>query len=113
MRACRKNQGLIGEDCEKPREVCFMMGSMGEYYLDRGMAREVGVLDRCQTAAISMNEDDCSEIDLIRCIGCGLCVITCSTEALSLVPKPKDRRRTPPLDTRGQMDLIRQLRKPA
>jgi hypothetical protein len=32
---------------------------------------------------------------------------------LSLVPKPKDRRRTPPLDTRGQMDLIRQLRKPA
>jgi hypothetical protein len=42
-----------------------------------------------------------------------ICVITCPTEALSLVPKPKDRRRTPPLDSRGQMDLIRQLRKPS
>lgn len=181
---CRKSQDLIGDGCDKPREVCFMMDSMGEYYLDRGMAREVGVdeaikilaeaqeaglvtqpatsqnpggmcnccgdccvvlqalnqhprpadtvfsnyfaavdheicagceicLDRCQTAAISMNEDDQSEIDLIRCIGCGLCVITCPDEALSLVLKPKDRRRTPPLDTRGQMDLIGQLRKPA
>jgi ferredoxin len=180
---CRKSEDLVGRGCDKPREVCFMMGSMGQYYLDRGMAREVGVdeaikilaeaqeaglvtqpatsqnpggmcnccgdccvvlqalnhhpqpadmvfsnyfaavdqeicggcetcVDRCQTAAISMNEDDCSEIDSSRCIGCGLCVITCSTEALSLVPKPEERRRTPPPDSMGQLDLIRRLREP-
>jgi len=180
---CRKNQKLIDKGCEKPMEVCFMMGSMGQYYLDRGMAREVGIdealkilaeaqeaglvtqpatsqnpggmcnccgdccfvlrtlsqhpkpaevvfsnyfaavdqetcigceacLDRCQMAAIHMNEDDRSEIDLDRCIGCGLCVITCPTESLSMVPKPEDQRRTPPPDSRGQMELIQKLREP-
>jgi Pyruvate/2-oxoacid:ferredoxin oxidoreductase delta subunit len=181
---CRKSEDLVGRGCDKPREVCFMMGAMGQYYLDRGMAREVGVdeaikilakaqeaglvtqpatsqnpggmcnccgdccvvlqalnqhprpadavfsnyfaavdqeicdgcetcLDRCQTTAISMNEDEHSEIDSSRCIGCGLCVITCPTEALSLVPKPEGRRRTPPPDSMGQLDLIRRLRRPS
>jgi len=59
-----------------------------------------------------MNEDDRSEIDLDRCIGCGLCVITCPTESLSMVPKPEDQRRTPPPDSRGQMELIQKLREP-
>jgi len=31
--------------------------------------------------------DERSSISLERCIGCGLCVSTCTTEALKLVPK--------------------------
>jgi electron transport complex protein RnfB len=70
-------------------------------------------LDRCQMAAISMNDDSRARIDRLRCIGCGLCVITCPTEALHLVAKSEDQRRTPPLDSRGQMDLIHKLRDPS
>jgi Na+-translocating ferredoxin:NAD+ oxidoreductase subunit B len=39
---CRKQKRLVGQGCDKPLEVCFMFGSMGRYYVDRGMGREVG-----------------------------------------------------------------------
>ena len=39
---CRKQKQLVGQGCGKPLEACFMSGSMGQYYLDRGMGREVG-----------------------------------------------------------------------
>ncbi|MBW1782042.1 MAG: 4Fe-4S binding protein [Deltaproteobacteria bacterium] len=38
---CRKQKQLVGQGCDKPLEVCFMFGSMGQYYVDRGMGREV------------------------------------------------------------------------
>jgi len=53
-------------------------------------------LDRCQMAAITINDDDVAEINLDRCIGCGLCVTTCPEEALCLELKPEDQRRMPP-----------------
>ena len=40
---CRKQKRLVGKGCDKPLEACFMFGSMGQYYVDRGMGREVGV----------------------------------------------------------------------
>jgi Pyruvate/2-oxoacid:ferredoxin oxidoreductase delta subunit len=39
---CRKQKQLVDQGCDKPLEVCFMFGSMGQYYVDRGMGREVG-----------------------------------------------------------------------
>jgi len=38
---CRKSAGLLDNDCGKPLEVCFMFGSMGQYYLDHDMGRRV------------------------------------------------------------------------
>ena len=38
---CRTQQKLIDEGCEKPMEVCFMFGSMGQYYLDQNLGRQV------------------------------------------------------------------------
>jgi electron transport complex protein RnfB len=35
-----------------------------------------------------VGEDDFMEVDLSRCIGCGLCVPTCPEEAASLIPRP-------------------------
>ena len=40
---CRKQRGLVSDNCGKPVEVCFMFGSMGRYYLDNGMGREVNL----------------------------------------------------------------------
>ena len=52
-------------------------------------------IDRCQMAAISMDDEQISAINTDRCIGCGLCVTTCPEEALSLVLKPEDKQCTP------------------
>lgn len=40
---CRKSKAMIGESCDAPLEVCFMFGSMGQYYLDNDMGREISV----------------------------------------------------------------------
>jgi Pyruvate/2-oxoacid:ferredoxin oxidoreductase delta subunit len=41
--ACRKSSRLIDTACEKPIEVCFMLGSMGQYYLDHDMGRKIDI----------------------------------------------------------------------
>ena len=33
-----------------------------------------------------------------RCIGCGVCVVTCPTEAMSLFERRENERTTPPSD---------------
>jgi Fe-S-cluster-containing dehydrogenase component len=53
--------------------------------------------------ALEMNDDGVVEINLARCIGCGLCVTACPEEALRLVLKPEAERRTPPATTLEQM----------
>ena len=40
---CRKQQQAVGEGCGKASEACFMFGSMGQYYIDKGMGRQVDV----------------------------------------------------------------------
>jgi len=40
---CRKLKQTVGKGCGKAMEACFMFGSMGQYYIDKGMGREVGV----------------------------------------------------------------------
>ena len=42
---CRKAAGLMDKGCGKPLEVCFMFGSMGQYYLDHNMGRRVELED--------------------------------------------------------------------
>jgi Na+-translocating ferredoxin:NAD+ oxidoreductase subunit B len=38
---CRKSKELIGSSCGAPLEVCFLFGSMGQFYLDNQMGREI------------------------------------------------------------------------
>jgi Fe-S-cluster-containing hydrogenase component 2 len=40
--------------------------------------------------------DEAAVVNLNRCIGCGLCVTTCETEAIQLVKKPDDQQYLPP-----------------
>jgi Fe-S-cluster-containing hydrogenase component 2 len=40
--------------------------------------------------------DGIAAIDLVRCIGCGLCVTTCPTDAIELVKKDEDQLYEPP-----------------
>ncbi len=47
--------------------------------------------------AISL-PDGVAELNLERCIGCGLCVTTCPNNALTLVRKPEAQQRFVPKD---------------
>ena len=51
-------------------------------------------VERCQMDAISV--EDTAVIDLDRCIGCGLCVTDCPTEAMLLKQKEADSHYVPP-----------------
>lgn len=66
-------------------------------------------MDRCQMDAISIGEGETAEVNLDRCIGCGLCVTTCDTRALRMELKPEDQRHIP--REKGQellMDMARE-----
>ena len=51
--------------------------------------------ERCPMGAIS-EADDFYEVNRDRCIGCGVCVITCPTESIEMVRKPEDQCIRPP-----------------
>jgi H+/Na+-translocating ferredoxin:NAD+ oxidoreductase subunit B len=53
---CRKNEATVGNGCGKSMEACFMFGSMGQYYLDRGIGREIS-LDEAIEILVQCRED--------------------------------------------------------
>jgi H+/Na+-translocating ferredoxin:NAD+ oxidoreductase subunit B len=154
---CRREKGLLGEECERPQEVCLTFGVGAQTVLDNGIARKIDTaealrildqaeeaglvlqssnardivniccccscccavlhmlkmekrpadharspfyaridpdlcstcgtcLERCQMDALMENKE-ANEIDLARCIGCGLCVATCPESAIEMVQK--------------------------
>lgn len=91
---CRKEQGLIDHGCDKPREVCLLFGSSGQYYLDRGMGREVDVeealrvLDQAQEAGL-VTQLSTSQNPSGMCNCCGDCCVV--LRALNRDPKPAEK----------------------
>jgi Na+-translocating ferredoxin:NAD+ oxidoreductase subunit B len=70
------------------------------YYasIDAGVCVHCGLCaeSRCQVGAIT-DDGDAYRVAREGCIGCGLCVSTCPSGALSLVHKPEAERVTPPV----------------
>ena len=88
---CRKSAALLDQTCGKPLETCFMFGAMGQYYLDRGMGREitfeeaVDILDKCREAGL-VTQPATSQNPGGMCNCCGDC---CGVLiALNKHPKP-------------------------
>jgi Fe-S-cluster-containing hydrogenase component 2 len=53
--------------------------------------------------AIAIDHEGIAVIDYDRCIGCGLCVITCPADAIILEKKPREKRKVPPKNSSEQM----------
>jgi Pyruvate/2-oxoacid:ferredoxin oxidoreductase delta subunit len=53
---CRKSAAIADNGCGKSLEACFMFGSMGQYYLDRAMGREIS-LDEAIDILVQCRED--------------------------------------------------------
>ena len=90
---CRKRKELIHQSCGKPLEACFMFGSMGQYYLDRGMGRQidfdeaVSIMTKCREAGL-VTQPATSQNPSGMCNCCGDC---CGIlEALNKDPRPAE-----------------------
>ena len=59
--------------------------------------------ERCQVKAIE-NVDETYRVIKERCIGCGLCITECPTDAIRLVPKPPAEIMVPPDDVAAWND---------
>jgi len=103
------NAQYTGGMCSCCGDCCGILGSLkkqespsaavkSNYYArvdgDECTGRET-CLDRCQMEAIDIVEEK-AVIALTRCIGCGLCVSTCPTNAMRLVKKSEDQQYVPP-----------------
>ena len=90
---CRKSANLIDKGCGKPLEVCFMFGSMGQYYLDHNMGRELGVeqaleiLLQAQEAGL-VTQPATSQNPKGMCNCCGDCCVPLT--ALNHQPNPAE-----------------------
>jgi len=104
---------LVDQGCDKPLEVCFMFGSMGRYYLDRDMGREVEadeaiwILTEAQEAGL-VTQQATARNPGGMCNCCGDCCGVLSS--LNRHPKPEPLRRTPPANSAGQMAFMAETR---
>jgi NAD-dependent dihydropyrimidine dehydrogenase PreA subunit len=90
---CRKKMDIVEGACARPMEACFMFGSMGQYYLDRGMGRKidveeaVSILSKCQEAGL-VTQPSTSQNPAGMCNCCGDC---CGVlRALNKHPRPAE-----------------------
>jgi hypothetical protein len=75
---CRKEQGLLGNECERPQEVCLCFGDFGRFYIDNGLGRQISadealkVLDLAEESALVLCPTNSQKIEAICCC-CSCC----------------------------------------
>jgi Fe-S-cluster-containing dehydrogenase component len=60
--------------------------------------------------ALSISDEGIAEVDLRRCIGCGVCVIQCNEDALYLQRKDESAVRVPPENEAARMMTLAKKR---
>jgi len=75
-----------------------LVRSNWEAVIDEDLCEECGVCanERCPVEAVAETDDGSYRVIGERCIGCGVCVVSCPTEAMQLVPRPEPEHTTPP-----------------
>lgn len=94
---CRKEQGLLDNPCEYPREVCFGFGSFGQYYIDNNMGRRIDpeeameILDKAEAAGLVLSPSNTKDL-----VGlCSCCPCCCPTIRFAkMAPRPADLFKT-------------------
>lgn len=94
---CRKEKGLLGKECEKPRETCLTFGVGAQLYVENGMGRRIdaeealALLDRAEEAGLVLNATNARDIVNICCC-CSCC---CGVlRALKLEDRPAESIRS-------------------
>ncbi len=75
---CRKEKGLLGEECSHTLETCVTFGVAAQYYIENGLGRKIsvgealGLLNKAEEEALVLQPTNAQEIINI-CICCGCC----------------------------------------
>lgn len=90
---CRKEQSLLGNQCDKPQDMCFQFGLAAQYYLDNGLGRKITIdealelLDKAEENALVPQTTGAQEIMNICCC----CECCCGIlKNLKQMPRPAD-----------------------
>jgi len=75
-----------------------LVRSNWEAVIDEEICEVCGVCanERCPVEAVAETDDGTYRVVGERCIGCGVCVETCPSEAMQLRPRPEPERTAPP-----------------
>jgi ferredoxin len=90
---CRKEQGLLDNECEKPKEVCTGFGDFARFSIDNGMGRQISVdealkvLDTAEEAGLVASPTNSQKIEAICCC-CSCCCPT--LRFAKMTPRPAD-----------------------
>jgi Na+-translocating ferredoxin:NAD+ oxidoreductase subunit B len=86
---CRKQQSLLGNECSRPFEGCMGFGDLGQFFIDRGLGRSIGVeealqvLSRSEEAGLVLQPNNTQKADFI----CSCCSCCCGIlKSLKLFP---------------------------
>ncbi len=75
---CRKEQKLMGYECDRPYEACLQFGMAAQYYVENGMGRAISVdecmkiLDKAEEEALVLSPNNAKEL-LNICCCCSCC----------------------------------------
>jgi electron transport complex protein RnfB len=90
---CRKEQGLLGNPCDRPHEICIGFGDFARFYLDNNMARQISVdealklLDLAEESALVLCPTNSQNIEAICCC----CPCCCpGLKYTKMLPRPAD-----------------------
>jgi ferredoxin len=90
---CRKEQTILGKECDRPKETCLGFGDFARYYIDNKMARAIdqeealAVLDHAEKAGLVLSPSNTKELMAICCC-CPCCCPILKTA--KMMPRPAD-----------------------
>jgi len=94
---CRKEQGLLDNPCEKPKESCLGFGDMAQYNIDNSAGRQIDVdecmkiLDKAEEAGLVLQPSNTEKLEWICCC-CDCCCP--GLKIAKSTPRPQDLIRT-------------------
>jgi len=80
---CKREKAVLGEQCEKPEEVCMVFSTGAHYYIENGYGREITVdeaikiLDEAHDAGLVCSpSNDQKGFVICNCCGCHCGILT-------------------------------------
>jgi Na+-translocating ferredoxin:NAD+ oxidoreductase subunit B len=89
---CRKEQKLLGKECDRPKETCLGFGKFARFYLDNKLGRSITIdeamkiLDLAEEAGLVLSPSNAQKLEFLCCC-CSCCCPT--LRAAKVVPKSK------------------------
>lgn len=90
---CRKAQGELGHQCERPLETCFVFGPFSRHFVESGEARYITVdealeiLDACEESALVLQPVNAKELNGMCCC-CSCCCMM--LREIRQLPRPAE-----------------------